>query len=164
MLRRLTLLAVGVVALTASAVAAGESYPPADNGLALSGTTAGVGDSVTASAKTFLTGSPVTFTLFSAPIVLGTAPADGSGVANLPFVMPAVELGLHTIEATGTGRDGLPLTVSSQITVVGPAVGGADLPRTGTSSSRPLTQVAVTGIALGGLLLLVARRRLASTG
>jgi LPXTG-motif cell wall-anchored protein len=157
MLKKLLALAAVMLFATAGAVHA-QDYPPAANSLVVSDTTVVVGQSVTLTSKTFLAGSQVTFTMFSAPIVLGTATANSSGVATLVTAIPGgVAAGSHRVEATGTGTNGQPLTVSSTITVGG--TGGTNLPTTGSANTRPMTQIALGALAGGGLLVFLASRR-----
>jgi len=156
MLKKVVLLAAALVLVTAGTAAA-QDYPPAGDTVTVSDTTVEPGQSITLSARTFQAGSTVTFTLFSAPVVLGTATANSSGVATITATIPAnTAPGTHTIEATGVDEAGNPLTVTTTITVLG---GAADLPTTGSASTTPMTQVALAVLAGGGLLVLLANRR-----
>jgi hypothetical protein len=157
MLKKVVALAAMVLFLGAAAAGAQE-YPPADDTVTVSDTTVEPGQPVTLSARVFQSGSTVTFTFFSAPVVLGTATANSSGVATLTATIPSnATPGTHRIEATGTGADGQPLTVVINITVLGAA--GSGLPTTGSGSTAPLTQLAAAALAGGGLLVLLANRR-----
>lgn len=164
MLRKLLPLALTLAAALAVAAPAGaQSYPPAGNTATASDTTVQPGQPVTFTAKTFQPGTEVTFTLFSAPVVLGTAIADSNGVATLTTTIPeSTSPGTHTVEASGVGANGQPLTVSFTITVLGAAADAATIPATGSSSTVPMTQLAVGILALGGLLVLLANRRRAA--
>ncbi|MGH9085537.1 MAG: LPXTG cell wall anchor domain-containing protein [Acidimicrobiales bacterium] len=155
MLKKILVLAAGLLLLGATAAGA-QQYPPAGNTVTADDTTVAPGEPITLSAQKFQ--GSVTFTLFSAPVVLGTATANSAGVATITATIPSnTTPGTHRVEATGTGLDGQPLTVVLTITVTGAA--GSGLPTTGSGSTTPLTQLAVAALAGGGLLVLLANRR-----
>ena len=162
MLKRLLVLSLAVVALSAAPASAG-TYPPPGNNVVADDTTVVAGQDLTLTARTFMAGTSVTFTMFSAPIVLGSSAANASGVASLTASVPNVATGTHMIEASGTGADGLPLTVSTEVTMSAPAAaggtGGTDLPRTGSSSTLPMARIAVSLLAVGALMVFGARWR-----
>lgn len=146
--------------LTTIGVAQAQTYPPGGNTVTANDTTVAPGDPITLSAQIFQSGATVTFTMFSAPVVLGTATANSSGVATLTTTIPAgTAAGTHTIEATGTGANGQPLTVSMTITV---AAAGTGIPVTGSSNTLPMTQIGLGVIVVGGLLVLAASKRRSS--
>lgn len=162
MLKKILLIMAALLFVAAPSASA-QGYGD-DDTITISDNVVAPGDSVTLNAFTYCSGCPVTFTLTSDPVVLGTANANGSGVATLIATIPLnTTPGPHTITATGTGVDGQPLTLRTAITVTGGTggTGGArgDLPTTGTSSSVPMTQIAIGAIAAGGLMVLVAKRR-----
>lgn len=153
-------LALAAVLLFATAgVAGAQTYPPADTpSVEASDTTPAPGQQITLTADGFLPGSSSTFTLFSAPVVLGTATANAQGVASLTTAIPAnTTPGSHRVEVSGTGANGQPLTVVLPITVTGAA--GSNLPTTGTDSALPLTQIAIGVMAFGGLMVVMANKR-----
>ena len=154
------LLALGAVVLIAAAGPAGaQDYPPGGDDVAVSDSSVEPGQPITISAQIFQPGTSVTFTLFSAPVVLGTATADANGVATITATIPTTAAaGTHTIEASGIGADGQPLTVTQTITVLG-ATGAGSMPDTGSSNSVPATQVAIAAITGGGLLVLLGYKR-----
>ena len=165
MLKRLLVLSLAVVALSAAPASAG-TYPPPGNNVVADDTTVVAGQDLTLTARTFMAGTSVTFTMFSAPIVLGSSAANASGVASLTASVPNVATGTHVIEASGTGVDGMPLTVSTEVAVSAPAAppasggtGGTDLPRTGSSSTLPMARIAVSLLAVGALMVFGARWR-----
>lgn len=161
MMKKTLVLAVALL-IAMAGTAAAQTYPPAGGGpVTVSDTTPTPGQAVTIVASGFQPGTDVTFMLYSQPVNLGTATADAAGTATLQATIPAnIAPGTHTIEATGTGTDGLPRTVTLQITVVAPGGAGVgDLPRTGSDSAIPMSQIAVGAIALGGLMVLVAGKR-----
>jgi LPXTG-motif cell wall-anchored protein len=154
--------AIAAILLVASigsiGTARAQDYPPATNSLVASDSTVAPGQQVTFTARTFQPGSTVTFTLFSDPVRLGTATAASNGVATLTAAIPATTAaGSHRVDATGTGATGSPLTVSTALVVS--SNGAAPLPTTGSSNTLPLATAGVVALALGGLILLVARRR-----
>lgn len=153
-------LALAAVLLFATAGAAGaQTYPPAvTESVAVSDTTPALGQPLTITAEGFLPGSTSTFTLFSAPVVLGSATVNAQGVVSLTATIPSnTTPGAHRIEVTGTGADGQPLTVVQSITVTGAA--GASLPTTGSDSALPLTQIAIGVMAFGGMMVVMANKR-----
>lgn len=154
-------LALAAVLLFATAgIAGAQTYPPADTpSVAVSDTTPAPGQPITITADGFLPGSTATFTLFSAPVVLGTATVNAQGVVSLTATIPAnTTPGAHRIEVSGTGANGQPLTVVQNITVTG-AAAGSNLPTTGSDTSIPLTQVAIGVMAFGGLMVVMANKR-----
>lgn len=169
---------IGVVAVTTMALVASvsassaQSYPPPPNGIRCLNDADLVfvqGADGVFQAETFLAGSNVTFTLFSAPVVLGTVAADANGVATIESKIPLDTVpGPHRVEAVGVDRFGDALTLVLDITVVAaqalPSTDppGGPLPRTGSSSSVPMAQIAVATIVAGGFLLLMSNRRRAT--
>ena len=167
MKRRLLAVAGFVIASTlVAAPAVAQQYPPAENYLTLSDTTLVSGQPLTIAAGTFLDGTTVSFTFNSAPVTLGAATANADGRATLSAPIPAnATPGQHTITASGESVNG-PLEVSAAVTISG---GAADAPATTNAAELPPTGVgavtltagvvAVIALALGGVLMLVARRR-----
>lgn len=173
--RTILVAAAMVAALVVGAAPAGaQQYPPADDFLTVDDVTPTPGQAVTLTSGTYVEGAPVTLSIASVPSRLGTATADAAGAVSLSGVVPAeIELGAHTITATGTAPGG-PLTQSITITVVAPGgtaggtaggtieeggTAGGNLPKTGSDSTMPLVRVAALLLAVGGVLLLATRRR-----
>jgi len=131
---------------------------------------------ITVTATGFPVGAKVTFTLRAVrpptrPVVVGTAIAKanqfGTGTATLVFRVPLLTRpGLHTITAVGVPPGQCSPSVSSNLMVLASstgttvATGSGTLPRTGTDSAL-LFQIALILIAIGGLVTLAARKRLA---
>ena len=68
-------------------------------------------------------GSIVTQTLFSDPIVLGTATADAAGeLASTVMIPPTVPLGSHTLRLQGTTNTGEGFALDVGVTVATPVV------------------------------------------
>jgi LPXTG-motif cell wall-anchored protein len=133
-------------------------YPPKTNSIVLSLTRAPRRAAVTATARTYRAGVTVSFRFLSTPVALGTAVADANGVATLNFNVPAdATLDLHHVESTGIGSDGQTLTQTAAITVIDGSSG--TVPRTGANSTKPMAEIGVGALALGGLFLLISRRR-----
>lgn len=160
MLKKILLLSAALLFITAGGAHAQDADGYADDDtVVVSDTTVVPGQSVTASARTFMPGSPVTFTLFSQPITLGTVDANSEGVATITFTMPDVPAGEHTLRASGTGDDGAPLTVDTTLTVVGAGASARALPTTGSDGTISTTQVGLAALVVGGLLVLAAQKR-----
>ncbi len=66
--------------------------------------------------------TPVSGTLHSTPIVLGSVQSAADGTVSFGFSVPAVAPGRHHLELTGTGPDGGPVQVVIPIDVLAPAV------------------------------------------
>ncbi len=105
-------------------------------------------------------GSDVTFIFEPDSVVLGIATADANGVAVLHTAWPVnAGAGPHTVIARGLDGDpdgpaGLDLSIEVDCSA---AAGGA-LARTG-SDSLPWARVGIVLVALGGIILLTARKR-----
>jgi hypothetical protein len=154
----LGLAALLMLVLTPAALA--QDYPTGGTGATASDTTPAPGQSITLRGTGFQTGSTETFDLFSAPVRLGTAVADSTGTATLTATIPAsTPAGSHHVEISGTGSNGQPRTVSVALTVTGTGGSSGTVPVTGSNSSKPIAEIGVGALALGGLLVLVARRR-----
>jgi alpha-L-fucosidase len=168
MIKRALTVAIAAAALLAlAAPAQAQQYPPDTVFITVSDTTVVPGQPIDISAGLFVPGSPVGFTFFSQPVNLGTATADGDGVATLSVNIPSdATPGTHTITAAGTGIDGAPLSVSTTVTVLADGAAGAGpdggatggLPRTG-SDPMPIARIAAALLAVGGGLLFITRRR-----
>jgi len=151
------------------------SYP-GGCAIVLSQVTASPGNTLTVSATGFPVGAKVMFQMRSTrpPVKttkLGTATAvangQGTGTATLVFTLPAnTAPGMYVISAHGAPPGqcdpfvSTNLMVSAQQVGTSTTLGGGTLPRTGTNSAL-LFQIALVLIALGGLVTLTARKRLA---
>ena len=185
MKRRLAAL-VGPVLLLAVVMAPAASaatYPASDNVVTVEGGSTAIteGDEVAISAKTFQSGSDVTFTISSPASSLGTsrggvalvpvaesgdctsgstcvrvADSDGVATALIAFTLA----GQHTITAVGTDRNGQELTVTSNVTVAaaddedgGTDGAGNESPDSGglANTGAELIQYALIGLGLVAL-------------
>jgi hypothetical protein len=172
MVKRLAVLAgvvLGVV-LAGVAPAGAQQYPPADNRVTVSDACPVPGDTITVTARTFSPGANVAFALAAGgadAAGLGSAAADGSGVASLNVSVPDVKRGPATLTASGDSLD-----LAASITIcpfeeaaeaAAPAAFGpaptdqGQLPRTG-SDLEPL-QIGLVLAAFGGLLMALAAKR-----
>lgn len=149
------ILAVGALLLIVSAGAAhAQTYPPGGNTITADDTTVAPGGAIVLGIQICRPSATASFDLES--VALGTATADGSGVASLSTTIPSsTSVGAHTITGRCTGADGQPLALVLSITVGA----GSGIPVTGSSNSMPMAQIAIGAIAAGGLLLLLGNRR-----
>lgn len=174
------LLAVGasfVLASPASAAPAGcagtgAAYPPSGCGISISATVVTSGDQLTVTGTGFRVGESVTGTVFSAPMALGTKPADATGTVSFTFSTAALDLGVHRVELRGTS--GIVLTTNFTVVAAGQGSGlpagtqtgsaagtgstGA-LAFTGSNAIIPMSIIGAVLIAAGGTAVVVTRRR-----
>jgi LPXTG-motif cell wall-anchored protein len=133
-------------------------YPPRRGGLQLSRSAGRPGTPVTARGCGFRPGSQVTLDFLSQPVRVATATAGADGGFDATFNVPSsASVGEHTVEATGVDPTGEPRVLSAGFRVIGE--GGGDLPRTGSSSTAPLTAAGVGLVLLGAAAVYGARRR-----
>lgn len=132
----------------------GEALPggPDSSDLTLSDSTPSQGGTVTLEAIGFRPGTQVDFWIHSTPQLLGSAIANGAGIATLTTPLPAALTGSHTAQALGISVAGTARNLTQSLTIA--ALPGA-LSSTGSETAAPLT-VAV--------LLLVAGLALAAVG
>lgn len=128
-------------------------------------------DTVTVDVSGFTPGEIINVQVFSTPQELGTMTANSAGAASQTFTLPAgLPAGVHTVVATGETSG---LTASAQFTLTSPSAAPASATTTtapaaaAPSSSLPTTginaalgvAIGAGAIALGGLLVIAARRR-----
>jgi LPXTG-motif cell wall-anchored protein len=130
-------------------------------------------DTVSVNLSGFQPGEIVNVQVFSTPQELGTITANSAGAVSQTFTLPAgLPAGLHTVVATGETSG---LTASAQFTLASPTAAPSSTSSTtaeaaaaaAPSSSLPTTGIdAALGVALGagaiavgGLLVMAARRR-----
>jgi LPXTG-motif cell wall-anchored protein len=123
-----------------------------------------VGGTVTGQAGVYGANSNANMDVLSDPIRVGTFKADAAGIVRYSFVVPNVPVGTHTFRLSGVGADGKALVQSvsyvvtaSESTTGGSTTGG--LAKTGSNHSEPIAQIGAGAIAVGGLLVLGAKRR-----
>lgn len=132
--------------------------------------TVAAGAELTLTGKNFKPGSTATFTLHSAPVVLGSAVVAANGTVSLTVRVPAgVPAGAHTVVISGTGIDGGNVEVS--IALILTAAG--DPSEAGTSSTPATTatgtattdkdKLAITGSTSPSALLLAMALLLAGS-
>lgn len=136
------------------------------------------GEAITVVLSGFAPGSLVNLYVYSSPILLGSAIADGNGVATFSVKIPAgLSAGTHTLVGSGINSAGDPTTVSQTITITADSNGGNG-GNGGKDSNGGKDGLAATGLpveqttnmALLGLVLLAfggiavaVRRRKATT-
>ena len=147
------------LALSAGTAHAGSTYPIDGSTPTVSAAIFGPGGCVTVSQPGLAPGTPITFVFTDAAgtTVTVTATANASGVAT-------AQLCISTEAAVGSGA----IVVSDSSQVLGQvavSVGGAQddggLAITGRSTGDTMT-VALLAIVVGGVLVVLSRRRLAS--
>lgn len=146
------------------------NLPPIDP--AASGPVAGVpsspgaGDTFTVTAAGFAADAPVTFGIYSAPVVLAMVNADATGTATATITIPAGYTGAHSIVAAGKAPDGTDRFLRTNFVLPGAPVtsppssggGSASTPAASGSSGSglPATGLDISGLVLLALLLLAA--------
>jgi hypothetical protein len=114
-------------------------------------TTAEPGQEITFIGTGFARFSTVTITIYSEPVILGTAVTDGAGAFRKPITVPAsLAAGAHSAVAQGVAPDGSPRAMALAITVA------ESLPQTGPALGAML--LAGFGAVLGGVVLMMAGR------
>ena len=152
MFRRFLLIAALVLAAGSAAVATpagAQNYGGC--AAAVSDTTPTAGQTVTVTGTGADAAGTVTASLGSTVIGSGTADADGA--FSFSATVPTSATGTQTVSVdcgAGAAVAGVTLTV---------AAAGGTIPRTGSSSTLPMTAVALVSLALGGLALTAARKR-----
>jgi hypothetical protein len=109
---------------------AANTPPPSSSPAAVSAGTVTVGGSLTVAGGGFAPGSTVGAFVFSTPVKVGQAVADGAGNVSFSVTIPAtLTAGVHTLQLQGVDPQGGSRVLSATITVVGrqaPAVTGTD--------------------------------------
>ena len=148
-----------MLVLGAAGVAgAQDAYPPPGDGIAADTTTVAPGGTIVLGLRVCRPAAEAQFT-FDASTPLGSATADGDGVATLNATIPSSAApGTHSITGECADPDGGTLTQVLNITIVG-AAGAGSLPTTGNDDAVSMTQIALAAVVLGGLLVLAADRR-----
>lgn len=158
MLKKILLLSAALLFVSAGAAAAQDAYPPGGNTITTNDATVAPGGAMVLGIQVCRPGTSASFAL-DGSTALGTATATNSGVATLNATIPSSTApGSHAINGSCTGSNGQPLALVLSFTVTG-GTGAGNLPTTGSSSTTPMTEIAVAAIAGGGLLVLLANRR-----
>ncbi len=137
----------------------GEALPtgPDSSDLELSDSTPEQGGTVTLEAIGFRPGTQVDFWIHSTPQLLGSAIANGAGVATLTVALPSALTGAHTVQALGISIAGVNRNLTQSLTI---AARPAALATTGSDAAAPFT--AAGALLAAGLVLAAAgaaRRR-----
>ncbi|MFF2051234.1 beta strand repeat-containing protein [Leifsonia sp. NPDC058194] len=125
--------------------------PTADGSLAGVPSNPVAGQTITLAADGFAADAPVTFGIYSSPVVLAVEDADTQGVARATVVIPAGYTGPHSIVAMGTAPDGSVRVLRTDIVL--PGAGGSGGGSTSGSAAGSPDGLADTGLdssALGG--------------
>lgn len=140
-----TALAVGPYGSTSATVS--NSSPPA-------------GGTVTVSAGGYQPGSQADYVAHSTPVDLGKATVDANGNVQKAVTIPAsfAPGSHHTIDISGTGANGAPLTRSVSLTLAGGS-GSGSLPFTGADHVAEVVAIGVLLVVAGSLTVVVTRRR-----
>ncbi|MFZ6004052.1 MAG: hypothetical protein ACOYXM_08985 [Actinomycetota bacterium] len=134
----------------------------------MSDTTPSAGDTVTVSGTGAEPNGTVTASLDGAQVGSGTA--TGAGAFSFSATIPSTATGTETlsVDCVDSGSSVLSLTLTvtpAAVTTTTAAptttttVAAAELARTGSNSSLPMTQIALATLAVGGLVLGAARMR-----
>jgi titin len=163
-----TFVAACVLLIGLATPAGAQQYPiQSDAGCTVTSSIATVGGTVSVTCRGYSAEATVTFTLFSTPIHLGTATADAQGVVDFSFTVPDVSHGDHYVEASGASPEGtlvqriaLHIDGTGGVTVTPtPRDNSGELPHTGSSTTTVMARSAIGLLAVGGLLVLAARKR-----
>lgn len=132
---------------------------PESADLALDNDTPAQGGTIELVAEGFRPGTQVDFWIHSTPRLLGSANADGAGIARLTVALPAGLTGAHTVQALGISPGGASWNLTRTLTI---AASSGGLAATGVE----VAPIATRGLllVLTGLALLLAVRMRASTG
>jgi hypothetical protein len=159
-------LVVGGVLAIAGSAAATPAYGEGGPAVALSASVSG--DSITADGSGFVPGEPVTGTVFSTPMDLGTKDADAGGHVSFTFSVRDLEPGKHRVVLSAPSG-----SVTSYFTVAGTSAGdggssvtnvdqaasaGDELAYTGSDLVVPAAVVGLL-LVLGGVTAVVIGRR-----
>ncbi|MDJ0348630.1 hypothetical protein [Cryobacterium sp. PH29-G1] len=111
-------------------------------------------------ASGFAPGAPVTFGIYSTPLLLATASADAGGTARATVTIPSGFTGQHTLVATGIAPDGSERYLTAAVTVLAPPVA---VDTTAAETATETDRIASTGVpydlplvSLLGVLVLLA--------
>ncbi|MCI0157190.1 LPXTG cell wall anchor domain-containing protein [Leifsonia shinshuensis] len=83
------------------------------------------GQTIVLTAGGFAAGSPVTFGIYSSPVVLAVVNADVNGTATATIVIPAGYTGAHSFVAIGTAPDGSTRVLRTDFVLPGGSTGGS---------------------------------------
>lgn len=132
----------------------------------VSDTTVTAGGELSMKGTNFKPGTTATFTLYSDPVVLGTAVVAADGTVSLTTKLPATVLtGVHHVIISGTGVNGEAGEASIELAVAAAgstkAASGEPTAKSSATSNNAEGDLATTGAGstpflLGGLMLLLA--------
>ncbi len=149
---RRTVIALILIATSFAFAATASAQSYGTTSVSGSDTTPAPGQTITVSGTGCPPNSQVNFLFDGSPAGGTTSGADGSYSGEVTVPSDASS-GTHQITVEcGAVVMGLEITVS-------PAASGAAIPRTGSSSTIPMTSVGLGLLAVGGLFVVAARRR-----
>ncbi len=103
----------------------------------------------------FRANSPVTITLFSEPINLGTVQADATGRVDTSITVPDLSPGIHRLVLSGEGADGVQLTQELLLDVAGRPTDSYTVYLTGFTTRpdvpAPNTPIETVHVTLNGM-------------
>lgn len=157
MIRRILLIAAAILAIGAmsmTSASAGGNYGGCS--ATVSDTTPEPGQAITVSGSGAADGGSVSASIGTTEV--GTGTADAAGDFTFEATVPSSTTGTATLDVScGANRGTFPIT----LTVV---AGSTTLPATGTSSTVPLTAIALGALTVGALVLGGARLLTRSAG
>jgi LPXTG-motif cell wall-anchored protein len=132
--------------------------PVGDGPLAGAPSHATPGQSFSVTGDGFAGDATITFGIYSSPIVLGTSTANAAGQVTVTFTIPVGFSGQHSLVIAGTGANGAPRFLRSDVTVTtSPA--SATVAFTGPGENVSLLATLGLFVVLLGAVMLLRRRR-----
>jgi hypothetical protein len=131
---------------------------PESADLTLDDATPPMGGTIELVAQGFRPGTQVDFWIHSTPQLLGSAIADGTGVARLTVALPVGLVDAHTVQAVGISPAGATWNLARSLTIASPGAGR--LSQTGVETAPTLTSgLLLLVFGLAALLLVGSTRR-----
>jgi hypothetical protein len=155
---------LGLMLFAFSAPAFAGTYPPAGPTAVANSAVVGPGGTLTLTGQSWLPGSQVTLTLFSAPVDLGTATVAADGTWSKTVTIPAsTPPGNHSIVIKGLDANGQPATQTVALTIN--AAGSSAVPSSSSafaftgSNAVGMTFIGAAVLMVGAVLAIITRRR-----
>src|SRR5262249_28237735 len=159
MIRRILVLSAVACAMLAVGLTAPAGAQTGYQGcnVTLSNTSPAPGQTITVSGTGATPGKTVVASIGGVEIGSGTASATGT--FSFSATIPANVTGTVTVNVDCNAENPNSVVEGITITVSASGTGGQPLPVTGSSSTLPLTKLAVVLLSAGALMLVVSRRR-----